>query len=36
MNFNCPEYLKEAEKHMVKEEERAAYYLEPETKGPLM
>jgi hypothetical protein len=36
MAYNCPEYLKEAEKHMVKEEERASYYLEPETKGPLM
>jgi len=27
MNFNCPEYLREAEKHLLKEEERANYYL---------
>lgn len=25
--MNCPEYLKEAEKHLLKEEERANYFL---------
>jgi hypothetical protein len=36
MNLNCPEYLRVAEEHLLKEEERAAYYLQPETKAPLM
>jgi len=27
MNLNCPEYLKVAEDHLIKEEERALYYL---------
>ena len=36
MNLNCPEYLKVAEDHLIKEEERALYYLQPETKVPLM
>ncbi len=36
MSLNCPEYLQEAEKHLLKEEERAQYYLQPETKAPLM
>ena len=36
MNLNCPEYLKVAEDHLIKEEERALYYLQPETKLPLM
>jgi hypothetical protein len=35
-SFNCPEYLKEAEKHILKEEERANYYLQPETKSKLL
>ena len=35
-SFNCPEYLKEAEKHLMKEEERANYYLQPETKLKLL
>jgi len=26
-SFNCPEYLREAEKHILKEEERANVYL---------
>jgi hypothetical protein len=30
--LNCPEYLREAEKHLLKEEERANYYLQAETK----
>jgi Cullin family len=36
MNLNCPEYLQQAEKHLLKEEERANYYLQPETKTPLL
>jgi len=36
MSLNCPEYLEQAEKHLIKEEERANYYLEPETKARLM
>ncbi len=36
MSLNCPEYLAEAEKHLLKEEERASYFLQPETKLPLM
>jgi hypothetical protein len=27
MSLNCPEYLQEAEKHLLKEEERAQYFL---------
>ena len=27
-NFNCPEYLREAEKNLLKEEERANYFLQ--------
>ena len=34
--LNCPEYLREAEKHLLKEEERANYYLQPETKSKLL
>jgi hypothetical protein len=26
-SFNCPEYLREAEKNLLKEEERANYFL---------
>lgn len=36
MTLNCPEYLRVAEEHLIKEEERAGYYLQAETKGPLM
>lgn len=36
MQLNCPEYLEQAEKHLLKEEERATYYLQPETKTPLL
>lgn len=36
MSLNCPEYLQEAEKHLLKEEERALFYFQAETKGPLM
>jgi hypothetical protein len=36
MSLNCPEYLTEAEKHLIKEEERANFYLQPETKTPLL
>lgn len=36
MNLNCPEYLAKAESHLIKEEERATYYLQPETKVPLL
>lgn len=36
MQLNCPEYLEQAERHMLKEEERAAFYLQAETKTPLM
>ena len=35
-NLNCPEYLGQAEQHLIKEEERATYYLQPETKLPLL
>ncbi len=34
--FNCPEYLRAIEKHLLKEEERANYFLQPETKGKLL
>lgn len=27
MSFNCPEYLREAEKNLTKEDERANYFL---------
>ena len=36
MSLNCPEYLNQAEAHLLKEEERANFYLQPETKVPLM
>lgn len=36
MTMNCPEYLALAEKHLVKEEDRATYYLQPETKPLLL
>jgi hypothetical protein len=36
MTLNCPEYLAEAEKHLLKEEQRANYYLQSETKTPLL
>jgi len=35
-SLNCPEYLREAEKHLLKEEERANYFLQPETKSKLL
>lgn len=31
-NMNCPEYLETVEKNLLKEEERADYFLQPETK----
>ncbi len=34
--MNCPEYLREAEKHLLKEEDRANYFLQPETKQKLL
>lgn len=34
--LNCPEYLRECEKHLLKEEERANYFLQPETKAKLL
>jgi hypothetical protein len=34
--LNCPEYLRECEKHLLKEEERANYFLQPETKSKLL
>ena len=36
MSLNCPEYLREAEKNLLKEEERANYFLQPETKSKLL
>lgn len=36
MSLNCPEYLQEAEKHLLKEEDRALFYFQAETKAPLM
>ena len=36
MSLNCPEYLRVAEEHLLKEEERAAYFLQAESKVPLM
>jgi hypothetical protein len=36
MSLNCPEYLAQADMHLIKEEERANYYLQPETKAPLL
>jgi hypothetical protein len=36
MSLNCPEYLREAEKNLLKEEERANYFLQPETKQKLL
>ena len=35
-NCNCPEYLREIDKHLRKEEERADYFLQPETKDRLL
>lgn len=35
-SFNCPEYLRETEKNLIKEEERANYFLQPETKPKLL
>lgn len=35
-NCNCPEYLREVDNHLRKEEERADYYLQPETKDRLL
>lgn len=34
--LNCPEYLNECEAHLTKEEARADYILQPETKPKLM
>ena len=34
--LNCPEYLTECEAHLIKEEQRANYILQPETKPKLM
>ena len=36
LNLNCPEYLREAEKNLLKEEERADYLLQRETKDKLL
>ena len=36
MSLNCPEYLSQAEMHLIKEEDRATYYLQPESKLPLI
>ena len=36
MSLNCPEYLGQAEAHLLKEEERAIYYLQPDTKPLLL
>lgn len=36
LNLNCPEYVREAEKNLVKEEERANYFLQQETKPKLL
>lgn len=36
MLLNCPEYLRETEKNLLKEEERANYFLQPETKQKLL
>lgn len=36
MSFNCPEYLREAEKNLIKEEERANYFLQMESKPKLL
>lgn len=36
MKFNCPEYLREAENNIIKEEERANYFLQVETKPKLL
>ena len=36
MQLNCPEYLGAAERHLIKEEERAVFYLQGETKLPLL
>jgi hypothetical protein len=36
MNLNCPEYLREAENNIIKEEERANHFLQQETKPKLL
>lgn len=36
MTLNCPEYLREAEKHLTKEEQRIPDLYESETKLPLL
>lgn len=36
MEFNCPEYLREAEQNILKEESRADYLLQQETKSKLL
>ena len=35
-NLNCPEYLRIIDKHLEKEEERADYLLQRETKDKLL
>jgi len=35
-SLNCPEYLKETEKHLLLEEKRADYFLQVETKKKLL
>jgi cullin 3 len=35
-SLNCPEYLREAEKNILKEEERANFFLQAETKPKLL
>ena len=36
MNLNCTEYLTEAENNLLKEEQRANYFLQQETKPKLL
>jgi hypothetical protein len=36
LSLNCPEYLREAEENLRKEEERANYFLQQETKPKLL
>ncbi len=36
MTLNCPEYLKQAERYLQREEERATHFLQPETKHKLL
>lgn len=35
-SLNCPEYLQIVESNLLKEEERADYFLQPETKSKLI